>query len=321
MPIDLTNFVENTTATIQFSYPAVDNINLLSDGSFFLPNNNSITPNFSYTDTKNNLNLYISGPTIKGYISSSNIINNPELVLVHKSIHTDTEFYVVIPLNITGNAKSSLSKLNVSSSVSLDLNSDIKTNRNIYHYFIPSSKKHVFVFETPIDFKPGIDAAKNDSGVSFTDSDLQKYKITRNTKVEDEVVCDYSEDAKPTAAKENKNMTTFSYSIAMFLINIIIIMVSLHIIGSYGQNISGALFGITVICALLCAGAIYLYRKQVNYLIIFGSLGATFAFVCILSFLSLITPFRDWFVKKVLPTTPTVVTPPKRSGTPAFLSI
>jgi hypothetical protein len=274
-PIDFTAFNENKSATIQFSYPAVDNVQLLKDGSFFLPNN-SVSPNFSYTDGTNN--LYISGATIKGYI----LENSSKLVLQHQSVNSDKKFYVVIPLLKDKKASSSLSKLNSNSKVSIDLNSDIPTNRNIYHY-MSSNDEHVFVFEKGI--------STSLSGISSTfivpGANSQKYKITSNTKVEDEIVCGYSEDAETTPAKEEKITTTTSYSIAMFIINSLIIISSLQILLSYGENVKTAVFAFSGLFTLVLSFLIYLYRTKINHLIILGSLGVTFLIVTLLTFFSM----------------------------------
>ena len=297
-PIDFTAFKENKSATIQFSYPAVDNVQLLKDGSFFLPNN-SVSPNFSYTDGTNN--LYISGATIKGYI----LENSSKLVLQHQSVNSDKKFYVVIPLLKDRKASSSLSKLNSNSKVSIDLNSDIPTNRNIYHY-MSSNDEHVFVFEKGI--------STSLSGITSTfivpGANSQKYKITSNTKVEDEIVCGYSEDAETTPATEEKITTTTSYSIAMFIINSLIIILSLHILLSYAENVKTAMFAFSGVFVVGLTVLIYLYRTKINYLIILGSLGVTFLIVTLLSFFSMnpTSYLGEWFNPKNKTTSSSVTT-------------
>lgn len=308
--IDFSTFTENKSATIQFSYPAVDNVQLLADGSFFLPNN-SVAPNFSYTDGTNN--LYISGPTIKGYILS----NSTQLVLQHQSVNSDKKFYVVIPLLSDKKASSSLSKLNKTSKVSIDLNSDIPTNRNIYHY-LSSNNEHVFVFEK------GISTSLSGISAKFTvpSPTSQKYKITSNTKVEDEIVCGYSEDAETTPAKEEKTITTTSYSIAMFIINSLIIISSLHILLSYGENVKTAVFAFSGLFILVLSFLIYLYRTKINHLIILGSLGVTFLIVTVLSFFSMNpTSYLGQWLNPKDKTTSISVTTSKRPDNLGFLKI
>ncbi len=278
---DSKTFKENKCAMIQFSYPAVDNVIYNStDSSFFLPNN-SVAPNFSYTDAANNNNLYISGATIKGYISSSNIKNTTELVLEHQSVNSDKKFYVVIPLKVTTNAKSSLSKLKPKSSVSLDLNSDIQTNRNIYHY-LSSDGIHVFVFETPIEIKPNTVVPQNTSKVPKKPSS-QMYKITRNTKVEDEIVCGYSEDSDKKPG-EDKSATTVATSFAMLLINVMLIILFLHFFSKYHSQIISNHF--VYIMLLLFVWFVFfgvfvwsINTKKTNYTIATGSLWVTISFI------------------------------------------
>lgn len=319
MPINPTDFTENKSATIQFSYPAVDNVIYdKTNSSFFVPNNN-IAPNFSYTDATNN--LYFSGALMKGYISSSNIQSSPELVLEHQAVSTNSKFYVVIPLSKTDKSSSSLNKLKAGSGVTIDLNSDIPKNKNIYHY-LSTSNTHVFVFESPITLKSSSSFdGTNVSGVP-TPQNSQKFKITSNTKVEDEIVCGYSEDDNSKKPSKKKTTKTTSYSIAMFLINIVIIMGSLHILNVYGQNIGAALFGLSLIFLVILGGLIYLYRTKLNYLIIFGSLGVTISLVCILSFASLFVPFQKWF-SNIKPPQQTVnnFVPEKKSNGLNFLNL
>ena len=306
--MDFTAFKENKNATIQFSYPAVDNVIYNSnDSSFFLPNN-SVAPNFSYTDATNN--LYISGATIKGYISSSNIKSSTELVLEHQSVNSDKKFYVVIPLKVTTDAKSSLSKLKQGSNVSIDLNSDIKTNRSIYHYLSDGST-HVFVFETPIAIKPNTVVPQNTSKVPKT-SPSQQFKITSNKKVEDEIVCGYSEDAETTPAKEDKKVTTILYSVSMFFINVVLFVLCLQLMTVNALKVP--LVAFSGLAALVLAGLAYFKKSDINQLIVYGSLGVTAAIITILAFLSVRS---ESFITKWLAPLPSAVVAPIASATTA----
>jgi hypothetical protein len=304
-------FVENKSAMIQFSYPAVDNVRYNStDSSFFMPNN-SVAPNFSYTDAENN--LYISGATIKGYISDSNIKNTTELVLEHQSVNSDKKFYVVIPLNVTTSAKSSFSKLKANSSVSIDLNSDIKTNRNIYHY-LSSNDTHVFVFETPIDIKPNTLVPKNTSGVPATPAS-QKYKIMRNTKVEDEIVCGYSEDSNKKPG-EDKSATTVATSFGTLLINIMLIVLFLHSFSKYHSKvIDNQIFYIVVLfVAWVVFFGVFTWSantKKTNYTIATGSLWLTITFMFSLVFFPE-SAYAKFFVKSpIISAAASAMPPPK----------
>lgn len=293
---DATIFKENKSATIQFSYPAVDNVIYNStDSSFFLPNN-SVAPNFSYTDATNN--LYISGATIKGYISSSNIKSSTELVLEHQSVNSDKKFYVVIPLKVTTDAKSSLSKLKPKSNVSIDLNSDIKTNRNIYHY-MSSDSKHVFVFETPIAIKPNMVVPQNTSKVPTTPAS-QQFKITSNTKVEDEIVCGYSEDSDKKPG-EDKSATTVATSFGMLLLNIMLIVLFLHLFSKYHSQVvdNNVFYIIAFSVAWVVFMGVFAWSaktKKTNYTIATGSLLFTITFMFSVVFFP-DSGFAKFFVK------------------------
>lgn len=289
--IDFTAFTENKRATIQFSYPAVDNVQLLEDGSFFIPNN-SVAPNFSYTDGTNN--LYISGATTKGYILN----NSSQLVLQHQSVNSDKKIYVVIPLLKDKKASSSLSKLNSKSKVSIDLNSDIPTNRNIYHYLSSPNDEHVFVFEK------GIITSLSGISASFTvpTPTSQKYKITSNTKVEDEIVCGYSEDGETIPAKEDKTVTTIFYSVSMFFINVVLFVICLQLMTVNALKVP--LVAFSGLAALVLAGLAYFKKSDINQLIVYGSLGVTAAIITIFAFLSVRS---DSFITKWLAPLPSAI--------------
>ncbi len=299
MSIEVSDFTENSNISVQFSYPVVDNVIYNNDtSSFFLPNN-SVAPNFAYTDGVNN--LYISGATIKGYLSSSNIKSNPELVLEHQSSSSDKKFYVVIPLKYDTKATSSLSKLKSGSKVSLDLNKDISQQNTIYHYL--STGVHVFVFDAPISIKPNVLKGQNISGVP-TSSAEKKYKITSNTKIEDEVVCSYSDDAS-TKPAEDKITTTTTYSFAMLFLNIVLISICIHlIIMNDGGLIRKILLGLSTVSFIILFVLTILYKMHTNYMIVTGSLMFTSVVVIVLSIWALMRPNYTLFNK------PTVAAPP-----------
>lgn len=276
-PTIFSDFQEEPLTSIQFSYPRVDNITL-SSNSFFIPNS-STTPSFSLTDGKNN--QFISGTAVKGYIASNNIKSNPELIIEHQSANTGTKFYVVIPLARDSNTKSTLSKLNTGSSVSLDLNSDIPLKNTVYHYLEKST--HVFVFDKPITI--GANQFKNVSNnvstvPALTNSSTQKYKIKSNTKVEDEVVCGSVEpDTATTKTTEDKKNTTIVYSFGMFLVCIVLIGISMKLIMDMKPDNR---FYFIIACIPVFSIFLFLflvYRTKINYAIIFGSLAATLVII------------------------------------------
>jgi len=297
MPITPTDFTDNKSATIQFSYPAVDNVVFdKTTASFFLPNN-SVAPNFSYTDGTNN--LYISGATVKGYISNagSYIKSNPELVLEHLSANTASKFYVIIPLVVNSSSKSTLNNLKSGSKALLDLNKDIPAKNAIYH-FIDQNNIHFFVFDKPITTKTSL-SGQSISEIASTTPNGQKYKITSNTKVEDEIVCDYSEEV-PQTKESDKNLKTLGYSVTMLLINVVIITVGLQLIISYRDVAPVILSVIFCLACLVLAALIYYNLKKLDLLIIYGSLGVTSVFMCIISFWAI---FNKSFIKMWLQNT------------------
>ena len=314
MPIKVSDFNEKSNISVQFSYPVVDNVIYNNDtSSFFLPNN-SVAPNFAYTDGVNN--LYISGATIKGYISSSNIKSNPELVLEHQSSSSDKKFYVVIPLKYDTKATSSLSKLKSGSKVSLDLNKDISQKNTIYHY-LSTGGVHVFVFDAPISIKQNVLSVQNISGVPTSGG--EKYKITSNTKVEDEIVCGYSEETDTAASGKDKTVTTILYSVAMFFINAVIMVLCLQLMTI--NSVKVPLFALAGLATLVLAALTYSKKSNINLLIVYGSLSVTTAIICILSFFAVKS---DSFIVKWLTPLPTTVIPsiaatPARPG-PSALS-
>ena len=301
-----TDYPTDPKVSIQFSYPVVDNI-IYDTGrnNFFLPNN-SVGPNFSYTDGNNN--LYISGATIKGYIRQNNpatLTNYPrELVLEHQQANSDGTFLVVIPINPIKTSKTSLSKLNSQSATSLDLNSDIIMNQNKIYHYLGTDNRHVFVFHQPITVNSNFSL----SGGAVTipapaPSGGQKYTINP-TKVEDEVVCSYSEDASAKPA-EDKITTTTTYSFAMLFLNIVLISICIHlIIMNDGGLIRKILLGSSFVSFIILLVLTIVYKKHTNYMIVTGSLMFTSVLVFVLSGMALMRPNYTLFNK------PTVAAPP-----------
>ena len=275
-PSTFANFKEEPNTSIQFSYPRVDNIKLMADNSFFIPNS-STAPSFSLTDGKNN--QYISGTAVKGYIASNGIKSNPELVLEHQSI-AGTKFYVVIPLISDQNTKSTVSRLKAGSSVSIDLNSDIPLKNTVYHYL--ESNTHMFVFDKPITI--GANQFTNASNLStvksFSSSSSQMYKIKSNTKVEDEVVCGSVEPETATSkTTEDKKNTTIVYAFGMFLLCIVLIIISMQVLLTMNAD---SKFWAAVACFpifIILVALLITYANKPNYATIFGSLTATIVIV------------------------------------------
>jgi len=282
--------------SVQFTYPAV---NITSTNyTFYLPNS-GIGSNFSYTDNVTaNSNKYISGTTTKGYIqtkqhnyNNDNIKN--ELILEHITTGGD-KFYVVIPL-LSGKDTSSLDKLKPGgTSLLLDLNSDITRQDKIYHYL--SSTMHVFVFNNPINvksqqFNTGI--GKGSIILAPTD---QKYQITTNTKIEDEIVCDSPvDDTKKTTTEAS----TFYWALIMFLINSMIVIGCLILISHYNTDtrLSMGLIIVSLISFLFFLGLTIFFGnissmlgKNINLIkthraIVFGSLAFTSVIIFGLGFM------------------------------------
>ena len=290
MPIDFGNFPDSKNASIQFSFPAVNNVIYdKATHSFFLPNN-SVTPNFSYTDAKNN--LYISGASIRGYIRKNDLASltksSRELVLEHQLANSNTKFYVVIPLETNNTSKTTLSKLNDKSSIVLDLNSDISNQNTIYHYM--SGDVRVFVFGTPITVKPDFFAGGNVPSGLPTTGITQQFKIKSPTKVEDEIVCGYTEDA-PAKPVNDTTTTTVVVSFGSLLLNIVLLVIFLYLFKNYGDkflsdyklHVLGVLF--VVWCVIAGIFVWFAIKKKTNYMIIIGSLlfTATFMFSVIFS--------------------------------------
>ena len=299
-----TEYPTDPKVSIQFSYPVVDNIIYdTAKNNFFLPNN-SVGPNFSYTDGNNN--LYISGATIKGYIRQNNpatLTNYPrELVLEHQQANSDGTFLVVIPINPIKTSKTSLSKLNSQSATSLDLNSDIIMNQNKIYHYLGTDNRHVFVFHQPITVNSNF--LLSGGAVTIpTPSGGQKYTINP-TKVEDEVVCSYSEDASAKPA-EDKITTTTTYSFAMLFLNIVLISICIHlIIMNDGGLIRTILFGSSLVSLIILIVLTILYKKHTNYMIVTGSLMFTSVVVNLLSIMAIKRPNYTFFNK------PTVAAPP-----------
>jgi hypothetical protein len=293
--MDFGKFSDNTNASIQFSYPAVNNVTYeKGTSSFFLPNN-SVTPNFSYTDSKNN--LYISGASIRGYIRQNNPVSltksSRELVLEHQQANSDKKFYVVIPIETNSTSKTTLSKLKENSKIILDLNSDISNQNTIYHYMSTPGNIRVFVFGTPITVKPDFFAGGNvPIGLPVptslpTTGVTQQFKIKSPTKVEDEIVCGYSEDA-PVKPGQDKTATTVAISFGSLLLNIVLLVIFLYLFKNYGDNLlSNDMLHVFVIFACLIIWGIvfglflwFAKEEKTNYTIITGSLlfTATFMF-------------------------------------------
>jgi hypothetical protein len=276
-PTTFADFKEEPNTSIQFSYPRVDNIKLMADNSFFIPNS-SAAPSFSLTDGKNN--QYISGTAVKGYIASNGIKSNPELVLEHQSI-AGKPFYVVIPLTRDQNTKSTVRRLKAGSSVSIDLNSDIPLKNTVYHYL--DSNTHMFVFDKPITI--GANQFTNASNLSTvkslsTSSPTQMYKIKSNTKVEDEVVCGSIEPETATSktTKDKKN-TTIVYAFGMFLLCIVLIIISMQVLLTMNAD---SKFWAAVACFpifIILVALLITYANKPKYAIVFGSLTATIVIV------------------------------------------
>jgi hypothetical protein len=283
------NFSDNTNASIQFSYPAVNNVTYEnSSSSFFLPNN-SVTPNFSYTDAKNN--LYISGASIRGYIRKNDPVSltksSRELVLEHQQANSDKKFYVVIPIETNNTSKTTLSKLKENSKIVLDLNSDISNQNTIYHYMSTPGNIRVFVFGTPITVKPDFFAGGNvPIGLPITGV-TQQFKIKSPTKVEDEIVCGYSEDA-PVKPGQDKTATTVVTSFGSLLLNIVLLVLFLYLFKNYGDKLLSndklhifVIFACMIIWLIVFGLFVWVANsKKTNYMIITGSLlfTATFMF-------------------------------------------
>ena len=288
--MDFTLFKEIKNTSIQFSYPAVDNVAYdKASSSFFLPNN-SVTPNFSYTDAKNN--LYISGASIRGYIRSNSPVSitksSRELVLEHQQANSDKKFYVVIPIKQDVKSKTTLSKLNEKSRIVLDLNSDISNQNTIYHYMSTPGNIRVFVFSQPITVKSGFFAGSNvPSGLPTSTSTIsQKFKISSNTKVEDEIVCGYSEDAKKKPAQD-KTATTVAISFGSLLLNIVLLVIFLYLFKNYGDKLlSNDMLHVSVLITYFIIWLIvfglfvwFAKTKKTNYTIVTGSLLFTATFM------------------------------------------
>ena len=280
------NFSDNTNASIQFSYPAVNNVTYEnSSSSFFLPNN-SVTPNFSYTDAKNN--LYISGASIRGYIRKNDPVSltksSRELVLEHQQANSDKKFYVVIPIETNNTSKTTLSKLKENSKIVLDLNSDISNQNTIYHYMSTPGNIRVFVFGTPITVKPDFFAGGNVPIGLPTTGVTQQFKIKSPTKVEDEIVCGYSEDA-PVKPGQDKTTTTVVVSFGSLLLNVVLLVLFLYLFKNYGDkflsnyklHVLGVLF--VVWCVIAGIFVWFAITKKTNYMIIIGSLLFTATFM------------------------------------------
>ena len=320
--MDFTSFSNSKNASIQFSYPAVDNVAYdKASSSFFLPNN-SVTPNFSYTDAKNN--LYISGASIRGYIRNNSPTSitksSRELVLEHQQANSDKKFYVVIPIEQDVKSKTTLSKLKENSKIVLDLNSDISNQNTIYHYMSSPGNIRVFVFSQPITVKSGFFTGANVPGglpTSSSSTISQKFKISSNTKVEDEIVCGYSEDA-PAKPAEDKTATTVAISFGSLLLNIVLLVIFLYLFKNYGDKLlSNDKLHVFVILACVIIWLIvfglfisFADEKKTNYTIVTGSLLFTATFMFSVVF------FPD-FAKVVKAATPAAATAATAAATGA----
>ena len=321
--MDFTLFKEIKNTSIQFSYPAVDNVAYdKASSSFFLPNN-SVTPNFSYTDAKNN--LYISGASIRGYIRSNSPVSitksSRELVLEHQQANSDKKFYVVIPIKQDVKSKTTLSKLNEKSRIVLDLNSDISNQNTIYHYMSTPGNIRVFVFSQPITVKSGFFAGS--SGLPMSTSTIsQKFKISSNTKVEDEIVCGYSEDAKKNPAQD-KTATTVAISFGSLLLNIVLLVIFLYLFKNYGDKLlSNDMLHVSVLITYFIIWLIvfglfvwFAKTKKTNYTIVTGSLLFTATFMLSVVFF----PDSDYskMVKAATVVTPAATTAATAAATTA----
>jgi hypothetical protein len=290
-PIDFKSFSDQNTASIQFSYPAVDNVIYeTASNSFFLPNN-SVTPNFSYTDAQNN--LYISGASVRGYIRSNSpaslTTESRELVLEHQQANSDKKFYVVIPIKSDDKSRTTLSKLNDKSKIVLDLNTDISNKNTIYHYKSKPGNIHVFVFDQPVTVKGQFVPGGNvPTGLPNSTTGMeQMYKVRSPTKVEDEIVCGFSEDAPAAKKGEDKVATTTTYSFAMLLLNIVIIITCLHLMVTYKDVVYKPLLYGSLLSFFVLFILVIVYRSYTNYSIVTGSLLFTSCVISVMCFLAM----------------------------------
>lgn len=197
------------------------------------------------------------------------------------------------------------------------MNGDIPVNKTIY-YYLSGGKTHVFVFNEPIPVGnnqfSGTSVSNLLKGPAAGDT---KAKIVSNTKVEDEIVCDYSEDSdKPPA--EDKSATTVATSFGMLLLNIMLLVLFLHFFQNYKDKILAndnlhvflifSLFVVWVVFIGVFAWATS--KKMTNYTIGFGSLLVSFTFIFALIF-SPNSDFAKFFAKTPVIIGATTTTPPK----------
>ena len=180
-----------------------------------------------------------------------------------------------------------MSKLKENSRIVLDLNSDISNQNTIYHYMSTPGNIRVFVFSQPITVKSGFFTGTNVPEGLPTTGVTQQFKIKSPTKVEDEIVCGYSEDA-PVKPGEDKTATTVVTSFGSLLLNIVLLVLFLYLFKNYGDKLlSNDKLHVFVIIACVIIWLIvfgifvsFASKKKTNYMIVTGSLlfTATFMF-------------------------------------------
>ena len=228
--IDLTSTGYKTSAdvksSIQVSYPtSIDNVQSNS-GMFYLSNARTL-PNFTYTNSTNS--TYISGSAVQGFVtgigikvSTSKTYTN-SLVIKHISM-SGNPFYVVIPLDIKKDSKTTLSTLLKDGKAKLNLNSDIhnpNADTRIYHSTTSvgtTTPSDVFVFNKPIF----VNSYGSSSSILIITLPLTTQEVVTSTsKIEEDMDCQSGEDigsTEFTAASQN-----YIYFV-MFFVDIFIIV-------------------------------------------------------------------------------------------------
>ena len=225
--INLTNIGYKTSAdvksSIQVSYPtSIDYVEIIS-GTFYLSNARTL-PNFTYTNSTES--KYISGSAVQGFntgirvkVSATKTYTN-SLVIKHISM-SGIPFYLVIPLDIKKDSKTSLSTLLKNQKVKLNLNSDIHNpdaDTSIYHSkaTVSGTSVDVFVFNKPIY----VNSYGNTASLNIT-SVIPNEVVTSTSKIEEDMDCQSEEDigtTEFTAASQN-----YIYFV-MFFVDIFIIV-------------------------------------------------------------------------------------------------
>jgi hypothetical protein len=227
--IDLTSlkpaYKTQTKSSIQVSYPSsIDNVETNS-GMFYLSSARTL-PNFTYTNSTDS--KYISGSAVQGFVTgvgvkvSRNKTYTNSLVMKHATVSGST-FYVVIPLDIKKDSKTSLSTLLKNGKGILNLNSDIHNpdaNTSIYHSNIGTNNgPDVFVFNKPIYVNKygNVDT----SSLTILSSVIPNEVVTSTSKIEEDMDCQSEEDIDTTNfTTTNDNYIYF----VMFFVDIFIIV-------------------------------------------------------------------------------------------------